>query len=81
MLLLFYCFLLISISLSFLRQQVPTSTFFHMFMRYMFFQIKCPMVFVIAHNALIFPMGNIINININWIIVANNTSQFGDYKN
>jgi hypothetical protein len=38
------------------------------------FQIKCPMVFVIVHKALIFPMGNIINININWNIVANNTS-------
>jgi hypothetical protein len=38
------------------------------------FSKKCPMVFVIAHKALIFPMGNIINININWNIVANNTS-------
>jgi len=28
-------------------------------------QIRWPMVFVIAHRALVFPMGNIINININ----------------
>jgi len=32
------------------------------------------MVFVIAHKALIFPMGNIMNINIHWIKMANNTS-------
>jgi hypothetical protein len=32
------------------------------------------MVFVIAHKAFIFPMKNIINININCIKVANNTS-------
>jgi hypothetical protein len=31
-------------------------------------------VFVMAHKIFIFPMGNIISIHINWIVVVNNTS-------
>jgi hypothetical protein len=42
-----------------------------MFIKYMFFQQRYPLVFDITHKAIIFSMGNI---NINWITMAKNAS-------